>query len=65
MVAKEKKDIEKELKEKKEMTIIRIKSIEKQEEKLFDRINNLDKHWKHSDQDWETRKNWNKFMKSY
>jgi len=41
MVAKEKKDIEKELKEKKEMTIIRIKSIEKQEEKLKEQMEKL------------------------
>lgn len=40
-------------------------SYEKQEEKLLERINNLDKHWKHSDQDWETRKKWDKFMKVY
>ncbi len=40
-------------------------SFEKQEEKLLERINNLDKHWKHSDGDWETRKSWSKFMNVY
>ncbi|MES2588332.1 MAG: PPK2 family polyphosphate kinase [Bacteroidota bacterium] len=40
-------------------------SYEKQEEKLLERINNIDKHWKHSDLDWETRKKWNEFMNVY
>lgn len=40
-------------------------SKEKQEEKLIERINNPEKHWKHSDGDWETREQWDEFMKVY
>ena len=40
-------------------------SSEKQEEKLMERINNKEKHWKHSDGDWETREHWNSFMEVY
>lgn len=40
-------------------------SYEKQEEKLLERINTAQKHWKHSDGDWETRENWDAFMNVY
>lgn len=40
-------------------------SYDKQEEKLLERINTKEKHWKHSDGDWETRENWNEFMQVY
>lgn len=40
-------------------------SKEKQEIKLKERINTLEKHWKHSDGDWETREYWDEFMKVY
>lgn len=40
-------------------------SYEKQEEKLLERINTKEKHWKHSDGDWESRENWDSFMKVY
>ncbi len=40
-------------------------SYDKQEEKLLERINLREKHWKHSDNDWESRDNWNAFMKVY
>lgn len=40
-------------------------SYEKQEIKLRERIDTPEKHWKHSDEDWETRKKWNAFMKAY
>ncbi len=43
MVKAEKKDIEKELKQKKEMFELRIKNIEKQEEKLKEKASNLQK----------------------
>lgn len=40
-------------------------SKEKQEEKLLDRINQKDKHWKHNDGDWEDRARWDEFMEVY
>jgi PPK2 family polyphosphate:nucleotide phosphotransferase len=40
-------------------------SYEKQEEKLLERINLKEKHWKHSDNDWATREHWNEFMEVY
>ncbi len=40
-------------------------SKEKQEEKLMERVNDIRKHWKHSDSDWETREHWDKFMRVY
>ena len=40
-------------------------SYEKQEEKLLERINTKEKHWKHSDGDWETRDRWDDFMPVY
>jgi len=40
-------------------------SYEKQEIKLLERINTKEKHWKHSDGDWETREHWDEFMKVY
>ena len=40
-------------------------SYEKQKQKLLERINTQEKHWKHSDGDWETRKYWDDFMKVY
>lgn len=40
-------------------------SHEKQEEKLLERINTKEKHWKHSDGDWDTREHWDDFMKVY
>ena len=40
-------------------------SYEKQEQKLLERINTKEKHWKHNDGDWETREHWNEFMDVY
>ena len=40
-------------------------SYDKQLEKLNERINTKEKHWKHSDGDWETREKWNEFMGVY
>lgn len=40
-------------------------SKEKQEIKLNERISTLEKHWKHSDGDWETREHWDEFMVAY
>lgn len=40
-------------------------SKEKQHQKLLERINTKEKHWKHSDGDWETREQWEKFMPVY
>ena len=40
-------------------------SYDKQYEKLMERINTKEKHWKHSDGDWETRENWDAFQKVY
>ncbi len=40
-------------------------SKEKQETKLLERINTLEKHWKHSDGDWATREHWDEFISVY
>lgn len=40
-------------------------SYDKQEEKLLERINTREKHWKHSDGDWSTRDNWDSFIQVY
>jgi PPK2 family polyphosphate:nucleotide phosphotransferase len=40
-------------------------SFEKQGEKLQERIDTKEKHWKHSDGDWATREHWTEFMKVY
>jgi PPK2 family polyphosphate:nucleotide phosphotransferase len=40
-------------------------SYEKQGQKLEERINTKEKHWKHQDGDWETREKWHDFMKVY
>lgn len=40
-------------------------SFDKQEVKLLERINTPEKHWKHSDGDWETRAHWKEFMAVY
>lgn len=40
-------------------------SKEKQEEKLLDRINLKEKHWKHNDGDWEVRVKWDEYMDVY
>ncbi|MDG1330812.1 MAG: polyphosphate kinase [Crocinitomicaceae bacterium] len=40
-------------------------SYDKQHQKLTERINTKEKHWKHSDGDWETRDSWNEFMDVY
>lgn len=40
-------------------------SYEKQEIKLMERVNTAEKHWKHSDGDWETREHWDAFMAVY
>jgi len=37
----------------------------RQEEKLQERIDNLDKNWKHNPGDWEERKRWDDYMKCY
>lgn len=36
-----------------------------QEKKLRERIDTPEKHWKHSDSDWETREHWSEFMNVY
>jgi PPK2 family polyphosphate:nucleotide phosphotransferase len=36
-----------------------------QKKKLRERIDTPEKHWKHSDGDWETRDKWNEFMEVY
>lgn len=40
-------------------------SYDVQERKLRERIDTPEKHWKHSDGDWETREKWDDFMKVY
>ncbi len=40
-------------------------SKERQEEKLTDRINNPEKHWKHNDGDWAVRAKWDQYMEVY
>ncbi len=40
-------------------------SYDKQHEKLMERVENPEKMWKHSDGDWTTRDNWDKFMDVY
>ena len=40
-------------------------SYDKQGEKLMERVNTKEKHWKHSDGDWDTRERWDDFMKVY
>ncbi len=40
-------------------------SYEKQGQKLQERIDTREKHWKHSDGDWDTREKWSDFMKVY
>lgn len=40
-------------------------SKERQEEKLSDRINKLEKHWKHNDGDWAVREKWDQYMEVY
>ena len=40
-------------------------SPERQEEKLQERIDILEKNWKHNDGDWEERKLWKNYMSAY
>lgn len=40
-------------------------SKERQKEKLMKRVNQPDKHYKHSDGDWEVRKKWDQYMTVY
>ena len=40
-------------------------SHEQQEINLMERVNDLEKHWKHSDGDWATRERWDDFMNVY
>lgn len=40
-------------------------SYDKQGVKLNERLTVPEKHWKHSDSDWETRENWTEFMSVY
>lgn len=40
-------------------------SPEVQEERLRERIDLKEKHWKHNDGDWDTRKKWNDYMAVY
>lgn len=40
-------------------------SKEKQLEKLEERIENLEKQWKHNDGDWDERELWDEYMKCY
>lgn len=38
---------------------------QRQEEKLMERVNKPEKHYKHSDDDWVVRKKWDDYMKVY
>lgn len=38
---------------------------ERQQEKLMERVNKPEKHYKHSDGDWEVRKKWDQYMAAY
>ncbi|CAG5080963.1 PPK2 family polyphosphate kinase [Parvicella tangerina] len=40
-------------------------SKDRQKEKLMKRVNRHDKHYKHSDGDWEVRKKWDQYMEVY
>ncbi len=40
-------------------------SKEKQYEKFQDRLNDPEKHWKYNKGDWDTRKNWDRYMGYY
>jgi len=40
-------------------------SKEAQEERLMERIELKEKHWKHKDGDWETREKWDQYMEVY
>ncbi len=40
-------------------------SKDRQKEKLMKRVNRPDKHYKHSDGDWEVRKKWDQYMQVY
>lgn len=40
-------------------------SYDKQSQKLQERIDTKEKHWKHSDGDWATREHWDEFMQVY
>ncbi len=40
-------------------------SEERQKEKLQERIDVIEKNWKHNDGDWEERKHWTKYMECY
>ncbi len=40
-------------------------SPEAQEERLMERVNMMEKHWKHKDGDWETRKKMPEYMEVY
>jgi PPK2 family polyphosphate:nucleotide phosphotransferase len=40
-------------------------SYDKQEEKLLERINTKEKHWKHNDGDWATRERWDDYLNVY
>lgn len=40
-------------------------SKKRQAERLTERANNPEKHWKHNPQDWITNKKWSKYMKMY
>jgi PPK2 family polyphosphate:nucleotide phosphotransferase len=40
-------------------------SLERQGEKLQERIDLPGKNWKHNDNDWEERKHWNSYMSAY
>lgn len=37
----------------------------KQEERLMERVNNPQKHYKHNDGDWKSREDWDEYMKVY
>lgn len=40
-------------------------SKDKQEERLMERVNNPQKHYKHNDGDWKSREDWDEYMKVY
>ncbi len=40
-------------------------SMETQEERLMERVDLKEKHWKHKDGDWETRKKFNQYIEVY
>lgn len=40
-------------------------SLDEQKERLMERVSNPEKHWKHNDGDWDTRKKFHKYLDVY